>query len=157
MAKTGRAWTCYGSCCCVCTGSTSRKAQSSTAAFSLCLSLCHALEPEDIRASVKLFPRLDEKTLHWSCFFDAKSQELMKAPVAAIVGNPPFESSLTTEGAKQSHKVMPRRIARWRTISWPICSCTRYADFEPGGILAMVEPAVFLYNQNALSFRRTFF
>src|SRR3546814_13489684 len=41
------------------------------AAFSLCLSLCDALKPEDIRASVKLFPRLAGETLHWSCFFDA--------------------------------------------------------------------------------------
>src|SRR3546814_3801226 len=73
------------------------------AAFSLCLSLCDALQPEEIRSSVKLFPPLADVTLHHSCFFDATANGLITAPVAVIVGNPPFESSLTTEGAKRSY------------------------------------------------------
>jgi hypothetical protein len=128
------------------------------AAFSLCLSLCDALEPEDIRASVKLFPRLDGETLHWSCFFDAKSQGLMKAPVAAIIGNPPFESSLTTEGAKQSYKVYAKAYEALADKQLAYLFLHNAMEIlEPGGILAMVEPAGFLYNQNALSFRSAFF
>src|SRR3546814_5509410 len=72
-------------------------------AFSLCLSLCDALQPEEIRSSVKLFPPLADVTLHHSCFFDATANGPITAPVAVIVGNPPFESSLTTEGAKRSY------------------------------------------------------
>jgi hypothetical protein len=51
------------------------------AAFSLCLALCDALEPETIRASIKLFPLLAGKTLHESCFFDAKEHALVKEPI----------------------------------------------------------------------------
>lgn len=128
------------------------------AAFSLCLSLCDALEPEDIRASVKLFPRLDGETLHWSCFFDAKSEGLVKAPIAAIVGNPPFESSLTTEGAKRSSKAYAKAHGALADNQLAYLFVHDAMQMlEPGGILAMVEPAGFLYNQNALSFRRTFF
>src|SRR3546814_17808943 len=57
----------------------------------------------EIRSSVKLFPPLADVTLHHSCFFDATANGLITAPVAVIVGNPPFESSLTTEGAKRSY------------------------------------------------------
>ena len=70
------------------------------AAFSLCLSLCDALQPEEIRASVNLFPPLANATLHRSCFFDAKVHGLLKVPVSVVVGNPPFESTLTTDGAE---------------------------------------------------------
>src|SRR3546814_2719637 len=73
------------------------------AAFSLCLSLCDALQPEEIRSSVKLFPPLADVTLHHSCFFDATANGLITAPVAVIVGNPPFESSLTTEEIGRAH------------------------------------------------------
>lgn len=128
------------------------------AAFSLCLSLCDALEPEDIRASVKLFPRLDGETLHWSCFFDAKSLGLMKAPVAVIVGNPPFESSLTTEGAKQSYKAYAKAHEALADKQLAYLFLHNAMEIlEPGGVLAMVEPAGFLYNQNAFSFRSEFF
>lgn len=75
------------------------------AAFSLCLALCDALEPEEIRASVKLFPRLDETSLHKRCFFEAKEEALIKAPVGVLVGNPPFESNLTTPAAKRAYDV----------------------------------------------------
>jgi hypothetical protein len=127
-------------------------------AFSLCLSLCDALEPEEIRASVKLFPPLAGSTLHWSCFFDAKEQDLVAAPVAAIVGNPPFESSLTTQGAGRSY------ASYQKTHGAPPDKQLAYLFLhdamemlDEGGVLAMVEPAGFLYNQNALAFRQTFF
>src|SRR5436309_1184223 len=76
---------------------------SELAAFRLCLSLCDALQPEEIPASVKLFPPLADVTLHWSCSFEATERGLLKAPVAVVVGNPPFESILTTKGAKRSY------------------------------------------------------
>ena len=128
------------------------------AAFSLCLALCDALEPEEIRASIRLFPRLDGETLHWSCFFDARNQGLMEAPVAAIVGNPPFASSLTTNGAKQSYNLYAKAHGALADNQLAYLFVHDAMEIlEPGGILAMVQPAGFLYNQNALSFRRTFF
>ena len=43
------------------------------AAFSLCFALCDALEPETVRKSIRLFPALEGKTLHHSCFFERKN------------------------------------------------------------------------------------
>lgn len=127
------------------------------AAFSLCLSLCDALEPKEIRASIKLFPRLGGATLHHSCFFDAKATGLLTAPVAVVVGNPPFESSLTTEGARRSaaaygktHETLPDNQLAYLFLHEAM------ELLAEGGVLAMVEPAGFLYNQNALAFRRGF-
>ena len=48
------------------------------AAFSLCLALCDALKPEEIRASVRLFPELKEKSIHSGCFFEAREQGKVK-------------------------------------------------------------------------------
>ena len=128
------------------------------AAFSLCLSLCDALEPEEIRASVKLFPPLADLTLHNSCFFDAKEQGTVSAPVAAIVGNPPFKSSLTTEGAKKSYatyslthgKLADKQLAY-------LFLHDAMGMLAEGGVLAMIQPAGFLYNQHAHPFRQKFF
>jgi N-6 DNA Methylase len=128
------------------------------AAFSLCLSLCDALEPEEIRASVKLFPPLAGSTLHQSCFFDAKKQGIVTAPIAVIVGNPPFASSLTTPGAKRSYASYQKAhgaLADKQLAYLFLHDAMELLD--EGGMLAMVEPAGFLYNQNALPFRRTFF
>src|SRR4029077_15852660 len=72
------------------------------AAFSLCLALCDALEPETIRASIKLFPLLAGKTLHHSCFFEARRRGVIKEAIGVVTGNPPFTSHLTTPGAEIS-------------------------------------------------------
>jgi hypothetical protein len=127
------------------------------AAFSLCLSLCDALEPEDIRASVKLFPPLADITLHGSCFFDAKERGVVRAPVAVIVGNPPFESALTTEGARKSYAAYVQ--AHGNLADKQLAYLFIHEAMEmlaPGGVLAMVEPSGFLYNQNALAVRQSF-
>jgi hypothetical protein len=128
------------------------------AAFSLCLGLCDALQPEEIRSSVKLFPPLADVTLHRSCFFDAKTKQLIKAPVVAIVGNPPFESSLTTPGAERSYAAYSQ--AHGRLADKQLAYLFLHDAMEmltPDGVLAMIEPSGFLYNQNALAFRQTFF
>lgn len=128
------------------------------AAFSLCLSLCDALEPEDIRSSVKLFPPLGEHTLHGSCFFEAKERGVVKAPVAVIVGNPPFESALTTDGAKRSYTAYTKAYGSLADNQLAYLFLHEAMQLlAPGGVLAMVEPSGFLYNQHALAFRQSFF
>lgn len=133
------------------------------AAFSLCLSLCDALEPEDIRSSVKLFPGLADVTLHSSCFFEARENNLITAPIAVIVGNPPFESALTTTGAQRSYAAFNRDV---QALGGSPLADKQLAYLflhdamqmlSTNGILAMIEPAGFLYNQNAMSFRQGFF
>lgn len=128
------------------------------AAFSLCLSLCDALEPADIRASVKLFPPLADITLHESCFFDAKQRGLLSSPVSIIVGNPPFASSLTTSGAKRSYDAYREQFGALADKQLAYLFLHEAMDMlEDDGVLAMIEPSGFLYNQNALPFRQRFF
>lgn len=128
------------------------------AAFSLCLSLCDALQPEEIRSSVKLFPPLADVTLHHSCFFDAKANGLITAPVAVIVGNPPFESSLTTDGAMRSYAayIKEHGVLADKQLAYLFLH-DAMEMLAPNGVLAMVEPAGFLYNHHALPLRRSFF
>ena len=127
------------------------------AAFSLCLALCDALEPEEIRASIKLFPPLAGKTLHHSCFFEAKEQGLLKDPVGVVVGNPPFESKLTTPGAlrsykryEESHGLLPDRQLAYLFLHEAMSMVAQ------GGVLSLLQQYNFLYNQQSLNFRRNF-
>ncbi|MGE0824352.1 MAG: class I SAM-dependent DNA methyltransferase [Candidatus Binatia bacterium] len=127
------------------------------AAFSLCLALCDALEPEEIRASIKLFPPLVGKTLHPSCFFEAKEQRLLKDPIGVVVGNPPFTSSLKTPGAgrsyqqyKENHGSLPDKQLSYLFLHEAM------GMVAEGGVLSMLQQYNFLYNQQSLGFRRNF-
>ncbi len=126
-------------------------------AFSLCLALCDALEPEEIRASVRLFPMLQRETLHDACFFEAKEAGLVKGTVGIVVGNPPFRSSLNTEGAQRSyeryqeeHGPLPDKQLAYLFLHEAI------GMIADGGVLSMLQQYNFLYNQKSLGFRRKF-
>ena len=127
------------------------------AAFSLCLALCDALKPEEIRASVKLFPELKEKTIHTGCFFDARKHGKLRRKVGVVVGNPPFSSSLRTEGARraydqyqQQHGALPDKQVAYLFLHESM------EALAEGGVLSMLQQYNFLYNQKSLDFRRTF-
>jgi len=127
------------------------------AAFSLCLALCDALEPQDIRTSVKLFPPLKEKTIHTGCFFEACEQRKVKERVGVIVGNPPFTSTLGTDGAQRAyeryqteHETLPDKQLAYLFLHESM------EMLAPGGVLSMLQQYNFLYNQKSLAFRRTF-
>lgn len=128
------------------------------AEFSLCLAVCDALEPEEIRASVHLFPKMIGSSLHHSCFFEVIESKLFGQPVGAIIGNPPFKSSLTTPAANRRHR-------KYVEQSGPLAD-TQLAylflheamgQVVDDGVLAMIQPAGFLYNQRTGSFREKFF
>ena len=127
------------------------------AAFSLCLALCDALEPRDIRASVELFPLLKEKTIHTGCFFEACEQKKVKERVGVIVGNPPFTSTLGTDGAQRAyeryqteHGTLPDKQLAYLFLHESM------EMLAPGGVLSMLQQYNFLYNQKSLTFRQTF-
>lgn len=127
------------------------------AAFSLCLALCDALEPETIRTSIKLFPPLAGKTLHHSCFFDAKERGLIKDPIGVVTGNPPFSSNLTTPGAKRSYESY--KVEHGAVPDKQLAYLFLHEAMEmiaPGGVLSMLQQYNFLYNQKSVDFRRDF-
>lgn len=127
------------------------------AAFSLCLAVCDALEPMEIRKSVKLFPELKERFIHTGCFFEVREAGRIKDKVGVIVGNPPFASKLTTEGAKKAYK-------RYKTEhddlpDKQVAYLFLHEGMEmlaPGGVLSMLQQYNFLYNQKSSGFRRKF-
>lgn len=127
------------------------------AAFSLCLALCDALEPEEIRSSIKLFPQLAGITLHHSCFFEAKQKGLVQASVGVVLGNPPFASRIETPSALKSyqqyeltHDTLPDKQIAYLFLHEAMEMLVQ------GGILSMLQQYNFLYNQKSLSFRRNF-
>jgi len=127
------------------------------AAFSLCLALCDALEPMEIRASVRLFPQLKEKTVHTSCFFEARERRTVKEKVGVIVGNPPFSSKLGTDGAKRSYERYQKEHGRLPDKQLAYLFLHESMEMlERGGVLSMLQQYNFLYNQKSLGFRRDF-
>ncbi|WP_221179146.1 class I SAM-dependent DNA methyltransferase [Pseudomonas fluorescens] len=129
------------------------------AAFSLCLALCDALEPEAIRVSVKLFPSLNGSSLHHSCFFEAKEKGLLSSNVGVVVGNPPFVSRLATQGARRSRDRYDKDDSHGRLPDNQVAYLFLHEAMElvvEGGILAMLQQYGFIYNQKSAEFRDSF-
>lgn len=127
------------------------------AAFSLYLALCEALKPESIRASIKLFDPLVGKTLHTSCFFEAKEQGLITQKVGVLTGNPPFKSHLNTNGAKRSYKRY--KATHGQLPDKQLAYLFLHEGMEmvsEGGVLSLLQQYNLLYNQQSLNFRRQF-
>ena len=127
------------------------------AAFSLCLALCDALEPAAIRESIKLFPPLAGTTIHHSCFFEAMELGRVNEPVGVVVGNPPFESRLTTPGAVRSYKRYQKSHGSLpdKQLAYLFLHDAMHILVD-GGVLSMLQQYNFLYNQKSLAFRRRF-
>ena len=128
------------------------------ATFSLCLALCDALEPAEIRSSLKLFPQLEGETLHNECFFNAKELGLVSASIGAVVGNPPFGSQLTTPAAQRCYDayLLERGHLADKQLAYLFLH-EAMSTLAEGGVTAMVQPAGFIYNKHAHQFRETFF
>lgn len=128
------------------------------AAFSLCLALCEALDTPALRASHKLFPKLRGVSLHAADFFAARDDGTLRAPVGAVLGNPPFASTLATPGAQASYdrraagdvKPPDRQVAYLFLLD-------NLELLQPGGVLCMLQQYNILYNKQAAGLRRDLF
>lgn len=128
------------------------------AGFSLCLAMCDALQPAQIRHSIKLFPNLRQQTLHHGCFFEAKEAGLLPSRIGAVLGNPPFASTLQTPATQRAyaryqaehHKKLPDKQAGYLFLH------EASEIMEDGATLSMLQQYNFLYNQNALTFRQRY-
>lgn len=126
------------------------------AGFSLCLAMCDALQPEQIRQSIKLFPNLRAHNLYHGCFFEAKESGQLPARIGAVLGNPPFVSKLQTAGTQRAyarylaehHEKLPDKQAGYLFLH----EASEIA--EEGATISMLQQYNFLYNQRALQFRR---
>jgi hypothetical protein len=106
---------------------------------------------------VKLFPPLKEKTIHTSCFFAAIENGVLREKVGVVVGNPPFASALTTDGAKRAYEDYLKRRGALPDKQLGYLFLSKSMELlTTGGILSMLQQYNFLYNQQSLDFRRTF-
>lgn len=128
------------------------------AAFSLCLALCEALDTATLRAAKKLFPKLRDASLRESCFFSARANGLLTAPVGAVVGNPPFESKLATPGSRASHERYVEAHGRLpdKQVAYLFLN-DGLELLQPGGVLCLLQQYNLLYNKNAAELRKGLF
>jgi hypothetical protein len=127
-------------------------------AFSLCLALCEALDAPTLRAATKLFPKLGGRTLHTSCFFDAKRSGALGDDIGVIIGNPPFESKLATPGALASYERYQQLAGKLPDKQVAYLFLHESLELlRPGGLLCMLQQYNILYNLGAAPFRRRLF
>jgi hypothetical protein len=127
------------------------------ASFSLCLAICDALDKEVLKKSKKLFPMLINGTVEANCFFKAVEEGKIKGKVGVVLGNPPFISKLTTEGARRAGKVYEAEHGNLPDNQ--LAFLFLHGSMEllvEGGILSMVQQYNFLYNEKSRPFRQGF-
>ena len=82
----------------------------------------------------------------------------MTAPIEVVIGNPPFVSRLTTEGAQRSYEAYQKAHGSLPDMQLAYLFLHEAMEIlAPDGVLAMIEPAGFLYNQKVFDFRKSFF
>lgn len=123
-------------------------------AFSLCVALCDELEPLVIWNELK-FDDLRTRNLQAKDFFEIVESEEFAHHFDLVIGNPPFESTLTTKAAKKvekaAAKARPTLPDRQLALLF-LEQSFRLARSESA--VCLIQPAgPLLYNGNALPFR----
>ena len=141
------------------------------AAFSMALAICDALKPNVIWNELQFDPVLGTNLLKgdfFSLFDEGEPFPLLhpnRWPTAegwpglfdVVVGNPPFESSLTDAGVEidafltRIRGTLPDRQAAYLFLEQAA------KLLKPGGRLCLLQPSGFLYNRNTARFRKSFF
>ena len=141
------------------------------AAFSLALAICDALKPNVIWNELQFDPILGTNLLEGDFFslFDEGEPHplfhLKRWPTAqgwpgrfdVVIGNPPFESSLTEAGQQidahleQARGGLPDKQAAYLFLEQAAKLLTEQ------GRMCLLQPSGFLYNRKAAEFRKHFF
>ncbi len=133
-------------------------------AFSLCLTICDALQPNVIWRDLK-FDRLHGSNLILGDFFQVARDwgdgqyGLPPGGIDVIIGNPPFVSGLSQAGKEIVSG--PEYVSQWPELP---DNQTAYlflqqalSVLKPGGRLCLIQPNGFLYNGNSAKFRTAIF
>jgi len=130
-------------------------------AFSLSLAICDALQPDVIWRDLKLDP-LRKSNLFEADFFrvllDSRQGEptIFERGFDIIIGNPPFESKLSTAGAEinqtaqqqdSSRGSLPDKQTAYLFLEQALTS------LHSGGRVCLIQPSGLLYKRNAQAFR----
>jgi hypothetical protein len=123
-------------------------------AFSLCVALCDELEPLVIWNKLK-FDKLQERNLQDRDFYEIVESGKFNNHFDLIIGNPPFESNLTTPAAKRVEAANVK--LRGKLPDKQLALLFLEQSFQlarKDAPVCLIQPAgPLLYNGNALSFR----
>lgn len=120
------------------------------------------LKPDVIWGKLK-FDRLRNHNLVQGDFFDECGKKALGQPTVAtggfdiILGNPPFESELTSHGlalnkaSKKDRGILPDKQAAYLFLEQGI------TQLRPGGRLCLIQPSQILHNSKAYKFRKRIF
>ena len=127
--------------------------------FSLSLALLDELSPKVIWENLK-FDNLLESNLISKDFFKLINDNFFRSDFDLVIGNPPFESKLTTSDAKQIEKQKIKIKERPKLPDNQIALLFLEQAMnlcKEGSDLCMITPAgPFLYNRNSKEFRTYF-
>ncbi len=130
-------------------------------AFSLCMAICDALQPDVIWRDLKFEP-LRKSNLFEADFFSVLLESrqgestVCKGGFDVIIGNPPFESKLSTAGKKVNKIAQQQDSNRGKLPD----KQTAYLFLEqalnllrPNGKICLIQPSGLLYNRKTENFR----
>ncbi|QEM69789.1 N-6 DNA methylase [Geobacter sp. FeAm09] len=128
-------------------------------AFSLCVALCDELEPLVIWNKLK-FDNLQKRNLSARDFFEVVESGEFNNHFDLIIGNPPFESKLTTVAAKrvEAASITNKRPKLPDTQLALLFLEQSFRLARKNAAICLIQPAgPLLYNGNALPFRSHLF
>ena len=134
-------------------------------AFSMCLAICDALQPNVIWEELKL-DKLRESNLLEADFFNAlldfhqgKSSVLQKG-FDIVIGNPPFESRLSAAGMEINRAAQrqdkKRGILPDNQLAYLFLE-QAFIILRSGGVVCLIQPHGLLYNSYARKFQTAIF
>ncbi len=132
------------------------------AAFSLAVAICDSLKPDVIWRDLQFDPLRNSNLIEGDFFSDilgaqAKAATICNEAFDVILGNPPFESQLTTPGEildramTTSRGTLPDKQAAYLFLEQAV------RQLRPGGRLCLLQPSSILYNRKAVAFRERLF
>jgi type I restriction-modification system DNA methylase subunit len=134
-------------------------------AFSLSLAICDALKPKVIWNELK-FDYLRDSNLFETDFFDllldsrSGNENILNDKFDIVIGNPPFESELSTSAKKIDDDAKKNNPARGNcpdnNIAYLFLEQTLNLLREKSHGVCMIQPQGFIYNRNVDSFRTEF-
>lgn len=134
-------------------------------AFSMCLAICDALQPDVIWEELK-FDKLRESNLLEADFFSVLldfhqgKSTILQEGFDVVIGNPPFESQLSTPGIqvdRGAQRQEKRRGALPDKQSAYLFLEQAFSILRSGGQVCLIQPHGLLYNYKARDFRTYLF
>lgn len=123
-------------------------------AFSLCVALCDELEPLIIWTELK-FDNLQNSNLQVRDFFEIVESNEFKNHFDLVIGNPPFDSILTTSAAKRIEMVNVKDRPKLPDAQLALLFLEQsFRVARKDAVVCLIQPAgPLLYNGSALPFR----